>query len=86
MKTDKLELEKKLEGEKKVKGGDVFDTVVATAADAFVHHGISWMEKKSVEMGRYGASELMQNINLPKKTVNYGMSKIVKESGNLKRD
>ena len=61
-----MELEKKLEGEKKVKGGDVFDTVVATAADAFVHHGISWMAKKSVEMG-HGASELMQNINLPKK-------------------
>ena len=33
---------------KKVKkvGGDIFDTVVGTAADAFVHHGIPWMAKK----------------------------------------
>ena len=75
-----MELEKKTGRGKQVKGGDVFDTVVGTAADAFVHHGISWMAKKFVEMGRYGASELMQNKNLQKKkqnkTVNYGMIKI----------
>ena len=59
---------KKLEEEKKVKGGDVFDTVVGTAADAFVHHGLPWMAKTSVEMGRYGASELMRNKNLQKKS------------------
>ena len=55
---------------KKVKkvGGDVFDTVVGTAADAFVHHGIPWMVKMSVEMGRYGASELMRNKNRQKKS------------------
>lgn len=71
-----MELEKKLEGEKKVKGGDVFDTVVATAADAFVHHGIPWMAKKTVEIGRYGATELMRNENLQKKAVNYGINKL----------
>ena len=60
----KLELEKKKK--KEVKGGDVFDTVVGTVADAFVHHDIPWMAKKS-EMGRYGASELMRNKNPQKK-------------------
>ena len=45
----------------------VFDIVVGTAADAFLHHGIPWMAKKSVEMGHYRASELMRNKNLQKK-------------------
>ena len=26
----------------------------------FVTHGVPWMGKKAVEMGRYGASELMR--------------------------
>ena len=57
-------------------GGDVFDTVVGTAADAFVEHALPWMGRKAVEMGRYGASELMRNKNLQKKAVNYGISKL----------
>ena len=31
-----------------------------------VEYGLPWMAKKSVEMGRYGASELMRNKNLQK--------------------
>ena len=66
---------------KKVYGNDlmgrgVFDTVVGTAVDGFVHHGLPWMGKKAVEMGRYGASELMRNKNLQKKAVNYGINKL----------
>ena len=34
------------------------------------------MGKKAVEMGRYGASELMRNTNLQKKAVNYGINKL----------
>ena len=34
------------------------------------------MAKKSVEMGRYGASALMRNENLKKKAVNYGINKL----------
>ena len=34
-------------------GGDLFDTAVGTATDLFVHHGLPWMGKKAVEMGRY---------------------------------
>ena len=34
------------------------------------------MGKKAIEMGRYGASELMRNKSLQKKAVNYGISKL----------
>ena len=34
------------------------------------------MAKKTVEMGRYGASELMRNKKLQKKAVNYGINKL----------
>ncbi|MCV6575665.1 MAG: hypothetical protein OIF58_08020, partial [Cohaesibacter sp.] len=34
-----------------------------------------WLAKKTVEMGRYGASELLRNKNLQKKAVDYGMKK-----------
>lgn len=57
-------------------GAGIFDTVVGTAVDGLVHHGIPWMAKKSVKMGRYGASELMRNKNLQKKGVNYSVNKL----------
>ena len=34
------------------------------------------MGRKAVEMGRYGASELMRNKKLQKKAVNYGINKL----------
>ena len=34
------------------------------------------MAKKSVEIRRYGASELMRNKNLQKKAVNYGINEL----------
>ena len=34
------------------------------------------MGRKAVEMGRYGASELMRNKKLQKKAVNYGIRKL----------
>ena len=54
----------------------MFDTVVGTAAEAFNEHALPWLGKKAVEMGRYGASELMRNKNLQKKAVNYGINKL----------
>ena len=57
-------------------GSGLFDTVVGTAVDGFVNYGLPWMGKKAVEMGRYGASELMRNKNLQNKAVNYGISKL----------
>lgn len=61
------ELKKKKKVKKVIGGGDVFYTVIGTAADDFVHQGIPWKAKKTVEVGRYGASELMRNKNLQKK-------------------
>ena len=46
------------------------------AADALYHRGIPWLAKKTVEMGRYGASELLRNKNLQKKAVDCGMKKL----------
>ena len=54
----------------------MFDTVVGKAADLFVEHALPWMGRKTVEMGRYGASELMRNKKLQKKAVNYGINKL----------
>ena len=34
------------------------------------------MGRKAVEMGRYGASELMRNKKLQKKAINYGINKL----------
>ena len=54
----------------------MFDTVVGTAAEAFTEHALPWMGRKAVEMGRYGASELMRNKNLQKRAVSYGINKM----------
>ena len=46
------------------------------AADALYHHGIPCLAKKTVEMSRYGASELLRDPKLQKKAVDYGMKKL----------
>ena len=49
---------------------------VATALDAFVHHGLPWMGKKAVEMGRYHGSEALRNEKLQKKAIDYALDKL----------
>ena len=44
------------------------DTVASTALDMFVHHGLPWIGKKAVEMGRYYGSEALRNPKLQKKS------------------
>ena len=61
---------------KQQQGEGVLTDVGGIAADALYHHGIPWLAKKTVEMGRYGASELTRNKNLQKKAVDYGMKKL----------
>lgn len=56
------------EGAGKQTGGDVFDTVVGIAAEAFVEHGLPWLGRKTVEMGRYATSELMRNKKTTKES------------------
>ena len=58
------------------KGAGVFDTVVGTAVDGFVHYGLPWMGKKAVEMGRYYGSEVLRNPKLQKKAINYALEKL----------
>ena len=61
---------------KRQQGEGIMTDVGGIAADALYHHGIPWLAKKTVEMGRCGASELMRNKNLQKKAVDYGMKKL----------
>ena len=61
---------------KSLKGDGIMTDVGGIAADALYHHGIPYLAKKTVEMGRYGASELLRNKNLQKKAVDYGMKKL----------
>ena len=59
-----------------MKGDGIMTDVGGIAADALYHHGIPWLAKKTVEMGLYGASELLRNKNLQKKAVDYSMEKL----------
>ena len=59
-----------------MKGDGIMTDVGGIAADALYYHGIPWLAKKTVEMGRYGASELLRNPKLQKKAVDYGMKKL----------
>ena len=61
---------------KSLKGEGLMTDVVGIAADALYHHGIPWLAKKTIEMGRYGASELLRDKKLQKKAVDYGMKKL----------
>ena len=57
-------------------GQRIATDIGGVAADALTHYGVPWLAKKTVEMGRYGASELMRNKNLQKKAINYGINKL----------
>ena len=59
-----------------VLGAGVMDTVADTALDMFVHHGLPWMGKKVVEMGRYYGSKALRNPKLQKKAIDYALDKL----------
>ena len=61
---------------KSLKGDGIMTDVGGIAADAFYHHGIPWLAKTTIEMGRYGTSELLRDKNLQKKAVDYRMKKL----------
>ena len=60
----------------KQQGQGIATDIGGVAADALIHYGVPWLAKKTVEMGRYGASELMRNKKLLKKAINYGINKL----------
>ena len=59
-----------------MKDNGLMTDVGGIAADALYHHGIPWLAKKTIEMGRYGVSEIMRDKKLQKKAVDYGMKKL----------
>ena len=58
------------------KGAGVLDTVAVTGADLLINHGIPWLGKKAVEMGRYYGSEAMRDPKLQKKAIDYALDKL----------
>ena len=50
-------------------------SIAEMALEGLTMHAIPWLAKKGVEMGRYGASELMRNKNMQKKAIDYALSK-----------
>ena len=57
-------------------GAGLLDSVASTGADFLIHHGIPWLGKKSVEMGRYYGSEALRNPKLQKKAIDYTLDKL----------
>ena len=55
------------------KGAGILDTAASTGADLLIEHGIPWLGKKAVEMGRYYGSEAMRNPKLQKKAIDYAL-------------
>ena len=58
------------------KGAGILDTVASTGADLLIHHGIPWLGKKAVEMGRYYGSEALRNPKLQKKAIDYALDQL----------
>ena len=52
----------------------IFDTLASTGTDMLIQHGIPWLGKKAVEMGRYYGSEALRNPKLQKKAIDYALS------------
>ena len=60
------------------------DTLASTGTDMLIQHGIPWLGKKAVEMGRYYGSEALRNRKLQKKALNYALEKatpFIKKTG-----
>ena len=76
MRNKKVQICKEGKLDQPVLGAGVMDTVAGTALDAFVHHGLPWMGKKAVEMGRYYGSEALRNPKLQKKAIDYALDKL----------
>ena len=56
-------------------GAGVLGTIAETGAEMFVKHGIPWMGKKAIEMGRYYGSEALRDPKLQKKAIDYALDK-----------
>ena len=50
--------------------------MASTGTDMLINHGIPWLGKKAVEMGRYYGSEALRNPKLQKKALDYALDKL----------
>ena len=50
--------------------------MASTGADLLIEHGIPWLGKKAVEMGRYYGSEALRNPKFQKKALDYALDKL----------
>ena len=57
-------------------GSGLMDSIASTGADMLIHHGIPFLSKKAVEMGRYYSSEALRNPKLQKKAIDYALDKL----------
>ena len=76
MRNKKIQICKIKKLDQPVLGAGVTNTVAGTALDMFVHHGLPWMGKKAVEMGRYYGSEALRDSKLQKKAIDYALDKL----------
>ena len=49
--------------------------MASAGADMLIQHGIPWLGKKAVEMGRYYGSEALRNPKLQKKALDYALER-----------
>ena len=52
------------------------DTAAPTGADFLIQHGIPWLAKKGVEMGRYYGSEALRNPKVQKKSLDFTLDQL----------
>ena len=57
-------------------GGGILDTAASTGADLFLQHGIPWLGKKAVQMGRYYGSEALRNPKIRKKALDFALDQL----------
>ena len=57
-------------------GGGILDAAASTGADLLIQHGIPWLGKKAVEMGRYYGSEALRNPKIQKKAVDFALDQL----------
>ena len=57
-------------------GGGILDTAASTGANLFLQHGIPWVGKKAVEMGRYYGSEALRNPKIQKKALDFALDQL----------
>ena len=59
----------------RAEGSGIFGDVAMAVGDLAITKGIPYLAKKSVEAGRYYASEAMRDPKLQKKAINYTLDK-----------